>query len=303
MNKKSIFIRGCAWLFVITVFFVLAVSESYARTGADTLPVAGIEAGMEGYGRTVFSGTRIDTFAVKVLGVLENVMPGQDLILIRAESDTLHHTNIMSGMSGSPIYIGGRLIGALAYGWSFGKDPIAGVTPIENILKSRQIEYSEPEGARRIVTPLIASGFSSAGLESLSENLRARGMPVEIMTGGSDKKEKTSAELEAGSAVGVQLVRGDLNLAAIGTVTHVDNEGRVYAFGHPFLNAGQIDFPMTAASVETTFASLQSSFKIASPLQPLGAITEDRQASIVGELGRQPEMIPVNVELSRPHQN
>lgn len=300
MFKKHQFFSGLVFLLLMAVLVFPFPGSVSAKAGIKTMPVAKIEAGMEGYGRTVFSGTRIDTFSVKILGVLENVMPGQDMILIEAENDTLHHTNIMSGMSGSPIYIDGHLIGALAYGWSFGKDPIAGVTPIKNILKASRNTFSKPEGAKQISTPLVASGFSSIGLDSFADHLRRKGMAVEIMVGGSGKKAEVPPVFEAGSALGVQLVRGDLNLAAIGTVTHVDNEGRVYAFGHPFLNAGQINFPMTAASVETTLASLQSSFKIASPLQPVGAVTEDRQAAIVGQMGARAAMIPVNIGVSRP---
>lgn len=98
------------------------------------MPADKLTAGMRGYGKTVFSGDRIDTFDVEILGVLKNWEAKGDMILIKMYGDTLEKTGIISGMSGSPVYIDGKIIGAVAYGWSFAKEPIAGVTPIEDML-------------------------------------------------------------------------------------------------------------------------------------------------------------------------
>jgi hypothetical protein len=99
--------------------------------------------GMKGYGITVFEGTERERFEVEVLGVLKNVWPKGDIILVRAEHPTLSRTNIISGMSGSPVYIEGKLAGALAFSWYFAKEPIAGVTPIHEMLKIAEDEKGQ----------------------------------------------------------------------------------------------------------------------------------------------------------------
>src|SRR2546429_2080975 len=98
------------------------------------IPISEIRAGMKGYGLTVFQGTKPERFDIRVIGVLHNFLPKQDVILIQSDDPRLLHSGIVAGMSGSPIYIEGRLAGALAYGWHFAKDPIAGVTPIETMM-------------------------------------------------------------------------------------------------------------------------------------------------------------------------
>jgi hypothetical protein len=99
------------------------------------MSVAEIRPGMRGYGLSVFRGTEPERFDIEVIDVLENFRPDQDLVLIKTPHPLLERTGSVAGMSGSPIYIQDRLVGAYAYGWSFGKDPIAGVTPIANMLK------------------------------------------------------------------------------------------------------------------------------------------------------------------------
>ncbi|MGM0381465.1 MAG: SpoIVB peptidase S55 domain-containing protein [bacterium] len=282
---------------------------STAASAAETLPVSKLEAGMKGYGKTVLSGKRVDTFPVEILGVMKKVMPDQDLILIRAENDTLVHTNIISGMSGSPIYINGKLIGALAYSWPFEKEPIAGVTPIKNI-RNTPGDFKRTSGDnsfKKITTPLVTSGFSEESLESISGKFKKMGLPVQFINGGNPGQNGIDSgaikNIEPGSAVGIQLIRGDLNMAAIGTATEIDRENnRLYAFGHPFLNSGEIEFPMTTARVQTFIPSLQSSFKIASPEKTIGVITTDRQATVAGELGKKADLIPVKINLNNPAQ-
>ncbi len=110
---------------------------------------------MKGYGLSVFQGTVPERFDVEVIGVLHNFRPDQDLVLVKTPHPLLDHTGSVAGMSGSPIYIDDRLVGAYAYGWSFGKDPIAGVTPIANMLK----ELTRPQ--RKGAFPLAAAPLPS----------------------------------------------------------------------------------------------------------------------------------------------
>src|SRR5439155_7418702 len=97
-------------------------------------PVDSVRAGMTGIGLTVFEGTRIDSFPVTILGVLKGQRPGATLVLVRAQGAYLERTGIIAGMSGSPVYINGRLLGAVAYTWAFSKDPVGGITPIGEML-------------------------------------------------------------------------------------------------------------------------------------------------------------------------
>ena len=111
-----------------------------------TLPADSVKAGMTGYGLSVFAGTSVDSFPMTILGVLKGNRPGADLILARAKGEFLERTGIIAGMSGSPVYIGGRLIGAVSYTWAFTKDPIAGITPIREMLNALGSPQEAPGG-------------------------------------------------------------------------------------------------------------------------------------------------------------
>src|SRR6266550_4960059 len=106
-----------------------------ATAAAETMPLSQIQKGMRGYGVTVFEGSRLEKFDVEILGVLHNIGPGQDLILGKVDSPMVQRAGVIAGMSGSPIYIDGKVIGALSYAWQFAKEPVAGITPIEEMLK------------------------------------------------------------------------------------------------------------------------------------------------------------------------
>ena len=105
---------------------------------------------MKGTGRTVFAGTTIETFDVEVLGKLPKIGPDQDLILARCSGGPLAHTGILAGMSGSPVFVDGKLLGAVAYSWGFTKDAIAGITPIEEMLAVAMRNESPGERAAPI---------------------------------------------------------------------------------------------------------------------------------------------------------
>ena len=107
-----------------------------ADADADMLPLADVKAGMKGYGLTVMSGVKPEKFDVEIISVLHNFRPNQDLILIKTPNNArLDAAKTVAGMSGSPIYLNGKMIGAYAYGWTFGAEPIAGVTPIANMIE------------------------------------------------------------------------------------------------------------------------------------------------------------------------
>jgi hypothetical protein len=135
------------------------------------LPVDQIRPGMVGEGRTVFSGERIDSFKVTILGVLRNFGPNQNMILAELEGGPLAHTGIIAGMSGSPVYVDGKLIGAIAYAFPFAKDPIAGITPFQEM-----VEATDTPSTRRAAAPLA---FPLTA-EALGEAVPAKALPIPV---------------------------------------------------------------------------------------------------------------------------
>jgi len=280
-----------------------------------TLPVSEVREGMTGTGYSVFSGTQIDTFAVTIVGVLKGYRPGFDLIMAKASGPVVDKTGVIAGMSGSPVYVGGKLIGAVSYTWSFLKEPMAGITPIDQMLSLLPAPGAKPPsaedafgslgapkeqsgdagGARPIATPLALAGFTNEAIHYLEPWLSERGFVAS--PGGANAPGGSCDSLRPGSAIGVQLVRGDWSAAAIGTVTYRDGD-RVLAFGHPFLAMGWMELPMTAAKIHTIMSSQQISNKIGSPTVTCGTIFADRSVGIAGTMGPPPSMIPVHVAIA-----
>lgn len=305
---------------IVTIFLSLVLllsAASYAENKNVYNDVAGIEeikTGMKGYGKTVFSGSTIETFGVEILGVLKNYDAKRDLILVKCSGPVVEKAGIISGMSGSPIYINGKIIGALSHAWGFSKEPIAGVTPIYDMLQILETELPKGSTDRNkspittkphiikadtnremklspIKTPLMVAGFNSEVFNIMAPELDMFGM-TPVQSGGNMETDENSTEtLEPGSAIGVQLIRGDLSAAAVGTVTYVKGRN-ILAFGHPFMQNGNLDLPMTGAYVHTILSSLSLSSKMASPTKELGKITQDRKSAISGVLGEYTKMIP-----------
>ena len=289
---------------------------------------------MRGTGRTVFNGNKIEDFQVEILGVLDNIGPKESLILARLSGGPLEHTGVMQGMSGSPVYIDGKLVGAVAMAFPFAKDPIAGIRPIAAMLRTstaatppspapaasgqraalalnerdltRRIPRLEPVlgGEARMIdiaTPVSFGGFSRATLDAFAPQLRAVGLePRQGVTSGGkiEPAMGNPADLKPGAMISVQLMAGDLSVGADGTVTLID-ANRVYAFGHRFLDIGSTALPFARAEVLTLLANTNTSFKISTAKEWMGTIYQDRNTAVAGELGKRPAMVPVSVGLSR----
>jgi hypothetical protein len=302
--------------------------------GGNTIAVDEIKKGMKGYGLTVFEGTKPEKFQVEVVDVVPKFLLRQDIILIRVSHPVTDRAGIIGGMSGSPIYIDGRLAGALAYAWRFQKEPIAGVTPINNMLDvlKRKIGKDRPSVPMRLArvlfpfvsdlarqapitpigfhasfapddnnllaparTPITLSGFLGSAMGMIDETLSTFGM-VPMMGGAGGKDANDPGKFVPGGAIGVQLVRGDMSATGIGTVTVVRDEN-VLAFGHPMFNMGQGLLPVTTGRIHTVIASLNRSNKLGSPLGEIGTMVQDRQACVVARTDRRAPMIPVTFEL------
>lgn len=281
---------------------------------------------MHGTGRTVFSGARIEDFQVEILGVLENIGPKESLILAKLSGGPLAETGVLQGMSGSPVYIDGKLIGAVAMAFPFAKEPIAGIRPIEDMLRVgnaktepvRQAAVSfhqadltavlgKPEealaGQMRMVdiaTPISFGGFTRATIEQFAPQLRALGLEPRqgVSSGGHiEAGMGNPAALQPGSMISVQLMTGDLSIGADGTLTCIDH-GKVYAFGHRFLSVGPTELPFARSEVLTLLPNLASSFKISSPKEWMGTISQDRNTAIAGELGQRAHLAPISISLT-----
>src|ERR1700756_3662123 len=302
-----------------------------AQTAQPTIPVDQIHAGMQGVAYTVFQGVKPEPMDFEVLGVLRNVNgPRGNIILIRLHGPKVEYTGVVAGMSGSPVYIDGKLAGALAFRiGEFSKEPIAGVTPIADMLEINALDKSPAEEAssvkpvvtteagktaapgdatsfsgsiqnlanylKPIETPLVFSGFSEEAVRQFAPQFASAGI-VPVMGAGSVSEEKQPEPLEAGSAVSAVLVRGDMDIAATCTVTYIDPQ-RLLACGHPLMQFGMVDIPMTKAEVLATLPSPLNAFKIVNATERAGVFVQDRHTGILGVLGKQPEMIPVTLTI------
>jgi hypothetical protein len=272
--------------------------------------ITDIRPGLKGIGKTVFSGTTVEDFQVEILGVLENAGPKQSIILARLSGGPLERTGVMQGMSGSPVYIDGKLVGAVAMAFPFSKEPIAGIRPIAEMLAGggTGLPRAAPARARAkmdgsdlidLATPLSFNGFTNSTLDAFSTQLRDLGLePRQGLSAGRQPTEQRHAQpLEPGSMISVQLITGDMSVGADGTVTYIDGN-RVYAFGHRFLSVGPTEVPFTRASVLALLPNVSTSFKISASGDWLGAITSDRNAAVAGEIGRHPRMAPVSIAVT-----
>lgn len=284
-------------------------------------PLHDVKPGLRGIGRTVFQGATIEEFQVEILGVLENMGPKQSVILARLSGGPLDKTGVMQGMSGSPVFIDGKLLGAVALSFPFSKEPIAGIRPIEEMLTTsgpatppRAVRANNPFDLasvlpprvslsvgpgrmEQITTPLWLSGFSRSVLDHFAPMLRSAGFePVQGLSGGGRMPEKIGdpAALQPGSMISVQLITGDLGAGADGTVTWIEGK-TIYAFGHHFMALGDTQMPFARSEVITLLANQNSSFKISSPKEWMGTITQDRDVAISGTLGRKPDLLPVSI--------
>jgi len=270
-------------------------------------PLAEVRRGLKGEAYTVFEGVKPERMEVEILGVLKGGLgPGRDMILARLVGVKPEFTGVVAGMSGSPVYVDGRLVGALSYRiGQFSKEPIAGITPIEQMLEVRdgvaapspsRRAAGEGGGMQAMETPVVFGGFSQETVERFGDRFRAMGMTPVAGLGGMDAKARQPEPLVPGSAVSAVLVEGDLSITGTCTVTYVDAT-RLLACGHPLTQSGAVDMPMTKAEVVATLPSPLNAFKIVNATEEVGAFTEDRASAILGRFGARARMIPVEVEV------
>ena len=290
----------------------------------ETLALDQVRPGMQGYAYTIFAGDQVEKFDLEVIGVMPNFLgPRQSIILVQLKGPKVERTGVVAGMSGSPVYLEGKLAGALSLKLGiFTKDPIAGVTPIEDVihppgeagtpssavglqqfpLDTSSLQKSAPAFAlpssstlAPIETPLVFSGFQSATLQQFAPQIQTYGFIA--AQGGTSAPRPEDAHLVPGDMAGMVLVQGDASINSACTVTAVQAD-RVFLCGHPFLNLGDVQIPMARSRVLTTLSSDLASTKIVNVGGSIGTITGDHLTAVTGKLGAPPPMIPMDLTVA-----
>ncbi|MEE8349034.1 MAG: SpoIVB peptidase S55 domain-containing protein [Acidobacteriota bacterium] len=320
----------------LALFLLGAVPANAQQVGF--YPLDQVQPGMQGYGRTVFQGSKLERFGVEILGVLRNVGPKHNMILALLSGDKVEKTGVFAGMSGSPVYLEDQLVGAVAFSFPFSTAPIVGITPIHEMIDiftespRTRVDRGRPVELHRlyevanlqgipaefelprfpvdsswtrgrnlgslqpIATPLNVSGFTPRSIQQFASQLDGLGWVPVLGMGTAQLGESDDAPLEAGSTISVQLARGDIDISASGTVTHVSGN-KVYAFGHPFMSIGYTDLPLNKASVLTVIPSLMTSQKVSATGKFVGSIRQDRATGIMGVIGEESKLVPVELKL------
>ncbi len=259
------------------------------------MPIQDLKPGMQGVGKTVIKGDTIEEFNVEILGVSGSEAVGYS-ILVRLYGDLIEKTGgVAQGMSGSPVYVDGRLVGAVAFGKTFNDPHYCFLTPIHDMLKLVDMPSNRSGDWLPKSTGLLAGGFTPMGMEYLQERLQ--GFGLEAIAGGGSGSENVGS-LEPGSAVAASIMQGDLTLGALGTVTWTDDKGNVLAFGHPFMQRGECNFFMNKVWILGCIPNMQSSYKVGNIGEVIGKFNQDRASGIGGVEGKAPASIPVFVSVS-----
>lgn len=263
-----------------------------AAANVPLMPIRDLRPGMLGVGKTVIQGDTIEEFNVEILGVQGSEATGYS-VFVRLYGDLIEKTGgVAQGMSGSPVYVDGRLVGAVAFGKVFNDPHYCFLTPIGRMLSLLDEPKAVPNDWLPKGTSLQAAGFTEYGLQYLKEKLQPMGLDA-VGNGGAG--QGSSKALEPGSAVGASIMQGDMTLGALGTVTWTDDKGNVLAFGHPFMKRGNSNFFMTKAWVLGVVPNMQSSYKVGNMGEAIGSFTQDRASGIGGSQGIVPKTIPVFV--------
>lgn len=325
--------------FAAVVFVSLSPPTARADDSMPIMPLAEIKPGMTGEWHTVVSGSRVDSFPMEVVGIVENFIgPQRPVIICKALDATNKLTGPVAGMSGSPVFINGKLIGAYAYGWTWPKDQaLIGVTPIEIMLEvetnyppvakpkgTNSLASRNPAGAGADPQWLVAPAAGGpdvpapATLQSVMKPLptplmvsgvsertlrrfsaRLSALGLDVIQAPSGRAHDIDNDPKPGQPLAGVLMSGDFHFTGTGTVTW-RHGNRILAFGHPFLQSGPAEMPMASAEILTVVQSVARSFKLSNTGPIIGTIYQDRLTAIAGEIGRKPNTTHVEVHLDAP---
>jgi hypothetical protein len=332
-------------VFILLILFSTEINLAFSQNVF--MPVSEIKPGMKGIGKTVFHGTKIETFKVDIIDIVKGEGSINHFILANLSGDKIKESGgISAGTSGSPIYIDGKLIGAVSYAWEMSEHNLCLITPIQEMLeifslpnennqtvsqeykidnslcfmgeKANKIkvkdivknnDFQELAGREEIIfypvlSPIIINGIKGRNLERLSSSLKKINLiPIQGIGFNENSDinfqevgERPSNKIEAGSAIGIQLTRGDVNITSIGTVTYREGN-KILALGHPFLKKGKVSLLLSAIYIYHTFPNIVMPFKLGSPLNLVGKIVQDREAGILAILNSYPRIIPLKIQV------
>src|SRR5258706_5906694 len=314
LHLSARFLRALCLALTLAVLPVGLAAQSN-----EVLPLDQVRPGMQDYAYTICAGDQVEKFDLEVIGVMPNFLgPQQSIMLVQLKGTKVERTGVVAGMSGSPVYLDGKLAGALSLKLGiFTKDTIAGVTPIPDVLRppvqssAQQFPLpldtsvvqrntstlSLPTGSSLapIETPLVFSGFQSATLQQFAPQIQSYGFVA--AQGGTSAPRADDAHLVPGDMAGMVLVQGDASINSACTVTAVQAD-RVFLCGHPFLNLGDVQIPMARSRVLTTLSSDLASTKIVNVGGSIGTITGDHLTAVTGKLGTPPPMIPLDLSVA-----
>lgn len=328
-------------IFFLAAFFCAAPAVSTAAF--DTRRYIGLDEvkpGATAWCLTVYEGTKIEKFSLEVVSVVKNYEPGRNAILVTSTDPRFIHTGPVAGCSGSPVYIDGRLAGALAFMLApFSKDPLYGVTPIEEMLKAGEKQETENRGqgpeiknlsawnfARPIDLAAAAEVFTQPKPAASAMPNGATALPMVLSTSqlpalAAERLNAVCVPMGFVAASGMSGSNADANLAAatnfepgsVAVVPLIDGDlkaaalgtitdvvgDKAYAFGHAFLGSGATDLPLATGKVDTVVASLMRSFKLGEVLEVKGALTADTATAVAGTIGKKAKTIPLTIKINR----
>ncbi len=305
-------------IFLLLIFFFLNLTSA---TPIDYIKVDEVKSGMIVEGKTILEGNETVNFQIKISGLISGMFPYADekLIIGRIiKPDYFKKTGVIAGMSGSPVYYKGKIIGAVSFTFPFLKEPVAGITPFEYMLSSIK-KYAKFEGVSFDILKIVNFNENKVFLRKIISNiptlnskqginiplysnipLKKSGVlkNLQIVSGGDKKNQYDfsikKVTLKDGDPINVLLSTGDVEIAAGGTVTKVIGN-KFYAFGHSFLGLGKVNYPVTNSDIVMVVAGYESSFRLGNSKDFIGMITEDKLEGITGEIGKLPDMIDVEV--------
>lgn len=296
---------------------------------AELFPLDQVVRGLRCTAWTVFEGTTAEPVPVEILGRMTNRWgPGQDIILAELGGKAIR-TGAAGGMSGSPVYCDGKLAGAISLRFSvFSPDAVAGITPIDLMLEIDELDRRQSAATHvasnagpgdlaaeiwtasqtpplpadsavgvPIETPISISGAHPQAVELFNNYFRQSGFaPIQsgAVGGSSSGAKDIDSTLRPGEPIAAVLATGDVEMSGVGTVTYNDGK-RVLGFGHPMFNLGPVEMPIASAEILTILASKFQPVKVANSGPIVGALRQDRHSGIMGVLGEQARMIPVDV--------
>lgn len=304
---------------IFSAIFIIVPQAVFAMP--EIMPLEKVENGMSGVAYTVIDNSGvIEPFNVDIIGLMDNGKGSNKMIMAKASGSIIEKTGgVLQGMSGSPVYINGKLVGAVSSGLKEMSPYTFFITPIESMLKlwempdekehitNSVVEVAEKKSDDKKIeveekAALFFSGFDTEGLNFLKNEMSSFGFKnfFAMTSGNSAGSVKYNATLEPGAPMGVAVVCGDFVVGATGTVTAVDNK-KVLGFGHPFSHGGNVNFfMMDSAIVGSISGETGNGVKVSKVGNIIGRINQDREAGVAGILGKFPSNVPITVKVTNP---